>query len=653
MNPRRLFVSGLCALALVWGLSTPAAAQGSHEPKIDRALQDDLRGGAPTQSVIVTVKPGYRSTLREALQKHGDRIKSEHPLIESLTVDLHSEDLAELAKQPWVESLAADAIVSAKAAVSQGSLNTQWSTLPTTFSSTLRPTLGLPAVPTSTSMTGLTGVAVAVVDSGIAPNEDFGGRIVGFYDYTQGGIPTAPYDDYGHGTHVAGLIGSSGKLSNYQYVGVAPDVRLVGFKVLDSTGQGKTSDVIKAIEYIVANRAKLNVQIINLSLGHPIYAPAKYDPLVQAVEKASEAGLIVVASAGNFGQMQKGTGTGYTGITSPGNAPSAITVGAVMTQDTTTRDDDRVAPYSSRGPTWFDASEKPDVVAPGHNLVSDTSLSSYLYKLLKASRVSAKNGQPLLTLSGSSMATAVASGVVALLVQQHNQSGFHRQLPLTPNLAKAMLQYSAIKVADGSNRLTQGAGEINAAGALTLAAAINTGDSGGWWLANGVTPVTYIGPQSYGWSKEVIYGDRVLTGDLLFVSNPVWTSNIVWGTNVVWGTSAIVLARNIVWGTNVVWGTQIVWGDRLIGQIDGANIVWGTRQDGDNVVWGTLDGDNVVWGTMDGDNIVWGTWDGDNIVWGTSDGDNVVWGTSADGDNVVWGTSDGDNVVWGTRQGAR
>src|SRR6185503_6033013 len=151
------------------------------------------------------------------------------------------------------------------------------------------------------------------------------------------------------------------------------------------------------------------VQIINLSLGHPIYAPAKYDPLVQAVEKANAAGLIVVVSAGNFGQMQKGAGSGYTGITSPGNAQSAITVGAAVTQDTTTRDDDVVASYSSRGPTWFDAYAKPDVVAPGHNLASDTSMSSYLYKLLKGSHVASKNGQQMLSLSGSSMAAAVTS----------------------------------------------------------------------------------------------------------------------------------------------------------------------------------------------------------------------------------------------------
>ncbi|HEY6211354.1 MAG TPA: S8 family peptidase, partial [Vicinamibacterales bacterium] len=477
MNPRRLSLVGLLGLIVV-GLTTPAFAQTTPNAKIDRAVRAGLLSGARTQSVIITVKPGYRETIRQALQQHGDRIKAEHPLIESLTVDLHSEDVAELAKQPWVNAIAADAIVSAKSDLSN--LITQPSQ---TLATTLRPTLGLPPLPTSSTMTGATGVSVAVLDSGIAPNDDFTGRITGFYDFTQGGIPTNPYDDYGHGTHVAGLIGSSGKLSNYQYVGIAPDVHLIGFKVLDGTGQGKTSDVIKAIEYIIANKAKLNVQIVNLSLGHPIYAPAKDDPLVQAVEKATAAGLIVVASAGNYGQVQKGSGSGYTGITSPGNAPSAITVGAAVTNDTVTRDDDVVASYSSRGPTWFDAYAKPDVVAPGQALTSDTNASSYLYKLLKGSQVS-KNGQQFLTLSGSSMATAVTTGVVALLVQAHNQSGYHRQLPLTGNLVKAMLQFSAIRL-PGVDRLTQGSGEVNAAGGIVLASAINTSVADGkWWLAN-------------------------------------------------------------------------------------------------------------------------------------------------------------------------
>jgi serine protease AprX len=326
-----------------------------------------------------------------------------------------------------------------------------------------------------------------------------------------------------------------------------------------------------------------------------------------------------------------------------------------MSQDTTTRDDDVVASYSSRGPTWFDGYAKPDVVAPGHGLASDTAVGSYLYTLLKSSHVSAKNGMPLLSLSGSSMAAAVTSGVVALVLQAHNQAGYHRQEPLTANLVKGILEYSAIKVAH-ADVLTQGAGEINAAGAIALAGAINTGTFG-WWLGSSVTPATYIGTQQYAWSREVVYGSTVLGGDLLYSNNIVWTTNIVWGTSTiwgfnVWGPGAVVDANNIVWGTTSVWATNIVWSDRVLGQSDGGdNIVWGTSS-GDNIVWGTLDGDNIVWGTADGDNIVWGTWNGDNIVWGTCTSDNIVWGTSA-GDNIVWGTSGGDEIVWGTRQGTR
>src|SRR5207249_3672936 len=117
----------------------------------------------------------------------------------------------------------------------------------------------------------------------------------------QNAVPVTPSDAYGHGTHVAGLIGSSGVLSNYEAQGVAPAVHLVGLKVLDGEGAGSTSDVIAALDYITANHAALGVQIVNMSLGHPIYAPASQDPLVAAVQQATAAGLIVVTSAGNYG----------------------------------------------------------------------------------------------------------------------------------------------------------------------------------------------------------------------------------------------------------------------------------------------------------------------------------------------------------------
>jgi len=714
--PSIRFAIAFAAAAVL--LSAPAAsAQDSATVaarKVDRSLRKSLQRGGRTQRVIITVTPGHRGDLRAALESHGDVIESESRLVDTLAGEIHSEDVDELARHPWVEAVSDDATVFAGAASPKGSVKARmkgWAkalkaaekakaklpkikvpkgknkasapAVPAT--STLRQTLGLSQVPSSATPTGFA-IGVAVVDSGIAPNSDFTGRITGFYDFTRGGVATAAYDDFGHGTHIAGLIGGSGVRSNFEFVGIAPAVNLVGLKVLDETGQGRTSDVIQAIEFVTANRGSLGVQVINLSLGHPIYAPAKNDPLVRAVERATDAGLIVVVSAGNYGQDLQTGEQGYTGVTSPGNAPSAITVGAAVTQNTIDRGDDTVASFSSRGPTWFDGFAKPDVVAPGHQLTSDTNPSSYLYGLLPAKQMKSTNNRDFLQLSGTSMAAGVTSGVVAAMLDANRRAQSYDAPPLTPNAVKAMLEFSTIPLAD-ANHLTQGTGQINAAGAIALASAIDTAaPSGAWWLHSGVEPHSLIADVQHEWSQSVMWGDDVYTGTLVHYSAPAWSlsaqwgdDNIVWGTNdgdnIVWGTSD----DNIVWGTSALWATHIVWPDRIIGLMDdNDNIVWGTRVDvgdeddkdkndddhkavsganDDNIVWGTLDDDNIVWGTWGDDNIVWGTWgDDDNIVWGTTEIDNIVWGTSddniiwgtSDDDNIIWGTSDDDNIVWGT-----
>ena len=625
--------------------AVPAFAAADPSSKIDRALQESLRQGGSTQRVIVAVKPGHRAEIRQSLEKHGDQIKSEHPFVDAFTAEIHRDDVAELAKHPWVLSVSIDATVFAGAASGnfggwQGSVNASvmpggW--IDSSPANTLRQTLGLPSASSMLTPSGM-GVGVAVIDSGIAPLDDFAGRITRFYDFTKGGIPVAPFDDYGHGTHVAGLIGSSGLLSNNQFQGVAPSVTFVGLKVLDKKGEGRTSDVIRAIEYVTANHVKLGVQIINLSLGHPIFAPAKDDPMVQAVEKAAAAGLIVVASAGNYGQNAASGKVGYTGLTSPGNAPSAITIGAAVTSDTVTRDDDTVASYSSRGPTWYDAFAKPDLVAPGHHLLSDAATASTLFGKLPTLRKNAKNGKVFFELSGSSMAAAVASGVVADMIDAHNRANYFNARPLTVNAVKAFLEFSAIPLA-GADYLTQGAGEVNAGGAIALASAVDTSPApNNWWLRAGVPTHTMVGTKLYEWGRSVIWGDSVLTGDLVFMNLQSWSAATAWGAHVTWGwNNAHVKTANIVWGSTDTWASNIVWDDRVIGEHSGDNIVWGSAA-GDNIVWGSLDGDNIVWGTCDGDNIVWGTLSGDNIVWGSSSGDNIVWGSSREGgDNIVWG----------------
>ena len=625
-----------------------AAAQ-EPDAKLDRALQQ-VRGGGP-QRVIIRTK-GSRHAVRQALKEHGDRVNAEHPSIEALTAEVHADDLAALAARGDVESVSLDAEVSTTArparslkakrparrekparqekpsrarggerhrsddADDDGGYRFTRKAAPALESATLRATLGFD----SYAVTGLN-VGVAVIDSGIAPLPAFGNRITAFYDFTDGGLrPVAPVDEYGHGTHVAGLIAANDE----NYMGAAPGARLIGLRVLDANGKGRTSDVIRAIEFAVANRHTFGIHVINLSLGHPVYAPAAHDPLVQAVESAVRAGLIVIASAGNFGTDESGR-IGYAGITSPGNAPSAITVGAVDTKGTVSRADDEVTAYSSRGPSWYDAFAKPDVVAPGHSLISSTDVKSYLYTNYPS--LQRQQGRKrYVSLSGTSMATATVSGVVAAMLESSFWGHPFAGTRLTPNAVKALLQYTAVPTrhtgsplrADG---LTQGTGQVNAEGALRLAYYANAGAPvNASWIdradAN-LTPQSTIGGEVLDWAANIVWGENILWGQTVLANQPAWAANIVWGydafTGVPWAVT-VHWGDNIVWSMaddNIVWGENIVWGYGLLRAASGDNIVWSMLAGGDNIVWSNLDSDNIVW--SNDDNVVWSN--DDNIVW--------------------------------------
>src|SRR5450759_655779 len=214
------------------------------------------------------------------------------------------------------------------------------------------------------------GIGIALIDSGIAGLPAILNRIVVSVDFTSS--RGAAVDEFGHGTHVAGIIAarpSTDPTVPEGYSGVAPGAHLINMKVLEADGSGTVSDVIDAIDWAIANRQRYAVRIINLALGHPVMEPSEDDPLCQAVKRAVAQGIVVVAAAGNVGKTKDGRLV-LGGIDSPGNSPYAITVGALNTKGTTFRSDDVVATYSSRGPTMFDFVMKPDLLAPGNKVVS-------------------------------------------------------------------------------------------------------------------------------------------------------------------------------------------------------------------------------------------------------------------------------------------
>src|SRR5438067_176297 len=313
------------------------------------------------------------------------------------------------------------------------------------------------------------------------------------------------------------------------------------------------------------------------------------------------------------------------------------------------RADDTIASYSSRGPTFIDWGAKPDLVAPGTGVVSLADPTSTFYATKSAFLVPGQVATPFvpyLSLSGTSMASPVVAGTVALMLQANPS--------LTPNAVKAILQYTAQTNA-GYDVLTEGSGFLNAIGAVRLARFFATAQPGETIPAQAM------------WSKHIVWGNHLLSGCMLLPDADAWHAGVVWGAavsdtgdNIVWGSGCDTSdCDNIVWGSarlgdNIVWGS--IGRENIVRGSSGRenfNMVWGSNGSGADcdVVWGSSDLlDNIVWGSCTReDNIVWGSngLDLDNIVWGSNglDFDNIVWGSSAD-DNMVWGSNAATDTTW-------
>ena len=360
-------------------------------------------------------------------------------------------------------------------------------------------------------------------------------------------------------------------------------MHFVDVRVLGSNGAGYTSDVIAGIDWTIANARRHGVRIINLSLGHPIAEPSATDPLCRAVARAVQAGLVVVVSAGNHGRTATGTPI-LGGITSPGNSPWAITVGALDTAGTVDRGDDRVAPYSSRGPTKFDFAVKPDVVAPGSGIVSLENPGSWLSTRYPSWHIAGSGKNAYYRLSGTSMSAAVVSGGIALLLD--GAPG------LTPAQIKVALQTGAEFLPE-AGLIAGGAGSVDFSASQRLAQ--------GGLLGSTLTTLTntlgLTGGASYRDTGSLIERVYDRTGvRLLNLLDLQWllghADNAEWGVLNLLGLSnplGSVAPNYLIWGTVSEWSTSyyLIWGT-AVQNPEGEYLIWGTSDDsGEYLIWGT------------------------------------------------------------------
>jgi serine protease AprX len=268
---------------------------------------------------------------------------------------------------------------------------------------------------------------------------------------------------------------------------MAPGANLINLRVSDQYGMSYTSDVVAALEWIYNNRAAYNIRVVNLSLNSTVPESYHTSPLDAAVEILWFNGIVVVVAAGN-----NGSDLGPSTLYPPANDPFVITVGATEDQSTVARTDDSVAVYSAYG-TTEDGFSKPDLVAPGRNVVS----------LLASTGATAYNMYPLhqvndyyFRMNGTSMAAPMVSGAAALLLQDEPN--------LTPDQVKYRLKATAGQDWLGYDAAKAGAGYLDAyAAALgSTSESANTGILASLMLSTGSDPITWgsVGWNSVGWN---------------------------------------------------------------------------------------------------------------------------------------------------------
>ncbi len=402
----------------------------------------------PSVSVIVREYPGSTVAPEAIAASVGGQVTNRLAIINGFSARVPASALSLLRTEPGVLSVTAD---------SRGHLlSTYDPTTDTGSALTAEQRIGARGA-WSAGYTGA-GVDIALIDSGVVPVDGLTtpGKIINGPDLSlESSAPNLhSLDTYGHGTHMAGIMAGRDNAATAPYaddttdfLGVAPDARIVNLKVADAQGNTDVSQILIAIDWVVRHRTDhgMNIRVLNLSYGTDASQDYAVDPLAYATEVAWQAGIVVVAAAGNSGNG--------TGLTDPAYDPTILAVGAATAPLTTDAplSGDAVAPFSNALST---ASRNVDLVAPGSHVQSLRDPGSYIDQTHGATGLITSR---FFRGSGTSQATAMASGAAALLIQEHPD--------ITPDQVKALLTTTAVPV--GGSAYAQGNGELNVAGAIS------------------------------------------------------------------------------------------------------------------------------------------------------------------------------------------
>jgi serine protease AprX len=405
----------------------------------------------PRTTVIVRAQAGATGSVRAAVVRLGGRLGVDLPLVHGFTAEVPVSSIRSLSSVDGVTEVTEDGRVT----LHSGGSGESWQpdvdlgSFDTVLASIDADDLHARSARKGGPVTGA-GIGIALIDSGVVPVQGLTqpGTVVDGPDlsFESQDPGLAHLDSFGHGTHMAGIMvghdSSTVTGAGKGFVGVAPGAHVINVKVAAADGAVDVSQVIAAVDWVVAHRndPELNIRVLNLSFGTEALQSYQLDPLAFAVEQAWLAGIVVVVAAGN-------EGAAGTTLDNPATDPYVIAVGADDHQGTSKRSDDRLASFSSVG----NSTRGPDVIAPGRSVVSLRAPGSLIDDENPAARVGDPAAPRFFRGSGTSQATAVVSGAVALLLQMRPT--------LTPDQVKYVLMTGTDRVR--GTRLGQGAGLID------------------------------------------------------------------------------------------------------------------------------------------------------------------------------------------------